>query len=286
MEHIKEVMEDPIKSKIMSFSCYMAKFGINELGEEVDAQKEELKEVLNSLVLSNFLNTDGNYYKKTIKGGKVAYALKEYEETSESLTGIDINTKISSSSVILDIGCGGGAHLSEWGRYSANTIGIDVDPEFIYIAKLKSGAKLIRADVHFLPSKSNTFDLIICYLVLPYVSDEDRVMAEASRVLKKEGTILLRLTWLGYYLRVIFGKRRRRGLKEKLGAGLAILNTFVYQLTNKKLWFKGHPFDAFQTEKEIRKILKRHQIEVIKSEKEQGNFMGVPVFISMEGRKK
>lgn len=48
------------------------------------------------------------------------------------------------------MGYGGGAHLSELGRYSANIIGIDVDSDFLYIAKLKSGAKLIRADAHFL----------------------------------------------------------------------------------------------------------------------------------------
>lgn len=125
---------------------------------------------------------------------------------------------------------------------------------------------------------------------MPSVSDEDRVIGEASRLLKKDGTILLRLHGLGYYLRVIFGKRRR-GLKEKLGAGLAILNTFVYQLVvnrwlvGKKLGFKRRPIDTFQTEKGISKILSRHQIETIKSEKEQGNFMGASVFISMEGRK-
>lgn len=284
MKHIKEVIEDPMKSKIMSFSCYRTKFSINELGEEVGIQGVELQKALNSLVLSNFLIRDGNYYKKTAKGGIVAYALKEYEETSESLAEINI-TKISSSNVILDIGCGGGAHLSGLGRCCANTIGIDVDPEFLYIAKLKSGAKLIRADAHFLPFKSNISDLVLCYLVIPLVSDEERVLAEASRVLKTNGSISLTLHGLGFYLRLIFGKRRR-GLKEKLVAGLAILSTICNRLVGKKLGFKGRSIATFQTEKGISKILKRHQIEVIKSEKPQGNFMGVPVFIRMEGRKK
>ena len=285
MKDIKEVMEDPIKSKIMSFSAYKPNIHVNEL-KKLDIQSEETQKALDFLTSSNFLTKQGNYYKKTAKGGKVAYALKEYEETSESLTGIDINTKISSSNFILDIGRGGGVHLSELGRYSANTIGIDVDPEFLYIAKLKSGAKLTRADAHFLPFKSNIFDLVLCYLVLPYVSDEDRVMAEASRVLKTNGTISLSVHGLGYYHRVIFGKQRRRGLKEKLGAGLAILNTFVYWLTNKTLRFKGHSIATFQTDKGTSKILKRYKIETIKSEMPQGEFLSFPVFIRLVGKKK
>lgn len=52
MKDSKEVMEDPIKSKIMSFSCYRDKVAISEFGEEIGAQGGELKKVLNSLGLT------------------------------------------------------------------------------------------------------------------------------------------------------------------------------------------------------------------------------------------
>ncbi len=281
MDEIKEVVEDPIKSKIMSFFQNKTRVDAEELGKEIGSQGEELQGALDFLVSSNLLTRKDNHYKKTQGGLKISYALRGYEEAAAGLIGFD--TEIPLSGLILDIGCGAGYYLNIAEKYSPNIVGADINPEFLYIASLKSKAMLIRADAQFLPFKSNTFDLIICYSVIPAVKDEPKVIAEASRVIKEGGTVLLRVYAVGHYLRIMFD-REERGMRVRLGAVAGILNTFVYWLTGKKLRFKTYIY-TFQTETRMRKILREHQIETIKIKRIGRVFKGLPAFIHLEGQK-
>jgi len=280
MDDIRQVMEDPVKSKIMSFFVSKAKVHTDEVREKVSAPAEELHRALDFLVSANLLTISGNYYKRTQKAMKVVPAAAiGYEQAAKRL--ISFDTDIPLLGYILDIGCGAGYHLSELEKYSPNIFGIDYDSESLYIANLKSKANLIRADAHFLPFKSNTFDMIICYGVIQQLKDEPRAFAEASRVLKKDGTMLLRVHACGRYVRLMF--RRNIEIRMRVGAAVAILNTFIYWLTGKKLRFKAY-ISTFQTEARMKKILKERQIEITKLER-IGRFVGLPIFIHLEGKK-
>ena len=280
MDDIKQIMEDPVKSKIMSFFVSKAKVHAEQIHGQVTAPGEELCKALDFLVSADLLTRSGNYYKRTQRAMKVvAVAVVGYEQTAKGLMGFE--THIPLSGFILDIGCGAGYQLNALGKYSPNIVGIDIDPESLYVANLKSKAKLIRADAHFLPFKSNTFDMIICYGVTQQLKDEPRAIAEASRVLKKDGTILLNVHACGRYVRLMF--RRNVEIRMRVGAAVAILNTFIYWLTGKKLKFKAY-ISTFQTETRMKKILKERQIEIIKFER-IGRFVGLPIFIHLEGKK-
>lgn len=104
---------------------------------------------------------------------------------------------------ILEIGCGNGYYLSLLGRLGANInlTGIDNDrsalkdaPGFIQDKKVK----LIWADASKLPFPDNSFDKVVMSEVIEHVTNEEAVLREANRVLKKEGILTLTTCNLDY----------------------------------------------------------------------------------------
>lgn len=102
---------------------------------------------------------------------------------------------ISARGKVLDLGCG----LAVETRYLAErgmvAVGVDLSAEALRMAlAAPSGAHFVRADVRCLPFRDATFDALLdrfCFhWVLP--EDEPRYEAEARRVLKPQGRLLLR----------------------------------------------------------------------------------------------
>lgn len=97
---------------------------------------------------------------------------------------------ISPGSRLLECGCGTGVIAHELsGKF--NMVGIDISRESV-LAGREAGLKvdLCVGDVHKLPFADNSFDLVYFYSVLTYVRDPAAVLAEVSRVLKKDGVFL------------------------------------------------------------------------------------------------
>ena len=96
---------------------------------------------------------------------------------------------------ILDVGCGTGAHLETYGRYKCELHGIDTSPSMLKIAgeRLGNSADLRQVDATKMPYEKDSFDLILCMLVLHEMDDDvrSRVLSEMKRVLKGDGRILL-----------------------------------------------------------------------------------------------
>jgi ubiquinone/menaquinone biosynthesis C-methylase UbiE len=96
---------------------------------------------------------------------------------------------------VLDIGCGTGVHLDIYRRSGCELYGIDNSPSMLGIAKSRLGedADLRLGDATNMPYASNTFDLIVCMLVLHEMDQMTRlsVIAEMKRVLKGDGRMLL-----------------------------------------------------------------------------------------------
>jgi len=96
---------------------------------------------------------------------------------------------------ILDVGCGTGAHLQTYSRYKCELHGIDTSPSMLKIARERLGnsADLRQADATKMPYERNSFDLILCMLVLHEMDDDvrSRVLNEAKRILKEDGRMLL-----------------------------------------------------------------------------------------------
>jgi ubiquinone/menaquinone biosynthesis C-methylase UbiE len=97
---------------------------------------------------------------------------------------------------ILDLGCSTGFYTEYALKHGASVTAIDASQKLIdkLAQKIKSPeVKLYGADIGqpmpFL--KSNSYDAIICSLIMDYIKDWKPVMAELFRVLKKGGRVVI-----------------------------------------------------------------------------------------------
>ncbi|GAI60928.1 unnamed protein product, partial [marine sediment metagenome] len=110
--------------------------------------------------------------------------------------GLDISVSdLSKDSLVLEIGAGAGFLLPEVANRSG--IVIDMDYETVHLNAVKNmvvneriahKVVLIRGDIHRLPFKEESFDLIYCFSVWEHVSLES--IKETYRVLKKGGILV------------------------------------------------------------------------------------------------
>ncbi|HTF31486.1 MAG TPA: class I SAM-dependent methyltransferase [Flavitalea sp.] len=114
----------------------------------------------------------------------------------------DVVNRIDSSAVsnALEIGCGTGRvtrHLNKILSPVCRFVASDISPDMLAIAKERlSGAnidwKIIDAET--LPFEHSSIDLIVCYFGYMFVPDKVKAYAEAMRVLRKGGMLLM-ATW-------------------------------------------------------------------------------------------
>lgn len=113
---------------------------------------------------------------------------------------------------VLDAGCGPGVYAQILVRRGAKVVGVDISPKMLRLARERVGERveLLLADLTkpmtFL--KSNSFDVVISPLVIPYIYDLTSLFEEFYRVLKKPGTLVFSDGHpLGDYL---YFKRKRK----------------------------------------------------------------------------
>lgn len=97
---------------------------------------------------------------------------------------------------VLDIGAGDGALLAEFQRrgHQGRLVGLDPHP----------GAGVLQGQAEALPFPNASFDVVLMIRMLPHVTDEREALAEARRVLRPGGQLVLaahgadhlRETWL------------------------------------------------------------------------------------------
>lgn len=95
---------------------------------------------------------------------------------------------------ILDAGCGTGGDAMFLRRYGT-VVGLDYAAEAVELAANRVPNGVVRGSVLELPFADNNFDLVTSYDVLYHraVPDEAPALAEARRVLRPGGRLLLRL---------------------------------------------------------------------------------------------
>jgi SAM-dependent methyltransferase len=129
---------------------------------------------------------------------------------------------------VLDAGCGTGGLLANL-RTGAWRTGVEISPDGIRLARTRGRAPLVQGSVCSLPFADESFDAVVSIDVLCHAAvDESLAIAEASRVLKPGGRLLVQVPafdWLrGEHDAAVWTKRRyRRGEIAKLlqDAGLS-----------------------------------------------------------------
>jgi len=100
----------------------------------------------------------------------------------------------NASGKLLDIGCADGTITRKIAedKYKLKVWGVDYYKKAIDYAKSKKSiVSFVCSDARKLPFKSGTFEFVICIETLEHISDNQKVLTEIHRVLKKEGTLIV-----------------------------------------------------------------------------------------------
>lgn len=102
-----------------------------------------------------------------------------------------LKNRLKSNIKILDLGSGTGGMTKYLEKYG-DVVGIEKSRYSAIFAK-KRGVKILISDIAKIPQKEDKFDLVTLFDVLYHknVKDEKRVIKEVSRVLKKNGLVLI-----------------------------------------------------------------------------------------------
>ena len=102
---------------------------------------------------------------------------------------------IDGGATVGDLGCGSG-HLAQLlAPHVARVIAVDTSAEMLAAARerlaLCGNVEVRMSDLERLPMETGTLDIAICSLVLHYIAEPPRVLAEAYRALKPGGHLIV-----------------------------------------------------------------------------------------------
>jgi ubiquinone/menaquinone biosynthesis C-methylase UbiE/DNA-binding transcriptional ArsR family regulator len=98
---------------------------------------------------------------------------------------------------LLDIGTGTGSVLQLVGREVAAAVGVDLSREMLQVARANlaraalANCQVRQADMYQLPFPAGSFDAVTLHMVLHFAEEPGRVLAEAARVLRPGGRIVV-----------------------------------------------------------------------------------------------
>lgn len=120
--------------------------------------------------------------------------------------------------VLLDVACGGGLLAPYVAGKGYRHVGVDLSPTAARTARAH-GVDAVRGDALALPLADASADVVVAGEVLEHVPDVERAIAEACRVLKPGGRLVLDTvadTWWARFLVVTVGERLPAGPPPRL----------------------------------------------------------------------
>jgi 2-polyprenyl-6-hydroxyphenyl methylase/3-demethylubiquinone-9 3-methyltransferase len=92
--------------------------------------------------------------------------------------------------ILVDLGCGGGLLAPYAVAKGYRHIGVDLAPKSLQVAR-EHGTTPVRADVAHVPLADGTADVVAAGEILEHVPDPGAVVAEAARLLRPGGRLIL-----------------------------------------------------------------------------------------------
>lgn len=126
-----------------------------------------------------------NYDHRHFKQWSVHWYLDK--QRVESLQAIINNTENN----ILDVACGTGYYLELFLNNHKDIIGVDLSEEMIRICREKGLFMTLIANYEKLPFKNSSFDMVLCMNAFQYADNPYKTLAEFSRIIDKNGKIIL-----------------------------------------------------------------------------------------------
>jgi 2-polyprenyl-6-hydroxyphenyl methylase / 3-demethylubiquinone-9 3-methyltransferase len=111
--------------------------------------------------------------------------------------------------VLIDLGCGAGLFAPHAERLGYRHVGVDLVAVSLGQAR-DHGVLPVRADVHAVPLADGSADVVSAGEILEHVSDPSTVVAEACRLLRPGGLLVLdtiNATAIGRFVTVTVGER-------------------------------------------------------------------------------
>jgi ubiquinone/menaquinone biosynthesis C-methylase UbiE len=91
---------------------------------------------------------------------------------------------------ILDVGCGSGIHL-ELFRQFGDVFGVDISEEAVAYCQEKGFQNVYQGKAEQLPFADNSFDMLSAIELLEHLQNDEEVLREFSRVLRKNGFLFI-----------------------------------------------------------------------------------------------
>jgi ubiquinone/menaquinone biosynthesis C-methylase UbiE len=137
----------------------------------------------------------GRYFAENAADWDTIRALHVAEQAVEAAMVDALGTRRFDS--LLDLGTGTGRLLELLAPLYSRAVGIDASADMLAVARANldkaglAGAQVRLGDIHHLPFGRDTFDVVTIHQVLHYLADPERAVAEASRVLRPGGRLLV-----------------------------------------------------------------------------------------------
>jgi SAM-dependent methyltransferase len=131
---------------------------------------------------------------------------------------------------VLDVGCGEGQLVKALIGLGCAVVATEIQPSLV-AAGLAGGLDVRSGRAEALPFEDNSFDRVLCSVVVPY-TDERLAVSELARVVKPGGQVQATYHGVGYALQQIVLSNR---IAVRLFGARTLLNTYYYWATGRRL---------------------------------------------------
>ena len=168
---------------------------------------------------------------------------------------------------VLDLGCGAGQELLPFlEKTEAICVGADSAAELGKITAEMFGsekrAAFVRSEGERLPFASESFDVVLCRVALPYM-DNRKAVGEIARVLKPGGVLLLKTHAPLFYFGMIAERLKTFSPRQVAYPLICLAASFWHLLTGRQLQkgiWRGK--EIFQTRAFLEKEFAKHDLKI------------------------